>query len=123
MENKGIDYSKDNIYDAIGRPDLKPNNSDAGRVEGDWEIQFEKKWDDLQFKLMSNGTDYENKNNIKSFIRSLLNTRMEQHDEEVRRLQREEIIEAINEKKKYRGEDGRVTNEELLAIINAGEGK
>jgi len=23
-ENKGIDYTKDNIYDAIGRPDLKP---------------------------------------------------------------------------------------------------
>ncbi len=24
--DKGIDWSKDNVYDAIGRPDLKPTN-------------------------------------------------------------------------------------------------
>jgi predicted DNA-binding protein YlxM (UPF0122 family) len=26
MENQGIDFTKDNIYDAIGRPDLKPGS-------------------------------------------------------------------------------------------------
>ena len=25
-EGKGIDWSKDNVYDAVGRPDLKPEN-------------------------------------------------------------------------------------------------
>ena len=28
-EQKGIDYSKDNVFDAIGRPDLKPPQSES----------------------------------------------------------------------------------------------
>lgn len=39
-EKKGIDYTKDNIYDAIGRSDLKPTPSPSVESWEDWEIHL-----------------------------------------------------------------------------------
>lgn len=44
QENKkGIDYSKDNIYDAIGRPELKPKNNIDKILEEFREYKFNHK--------------------------------------------------------------------------------
>jgi len=88
----------------------------VGRVEGDWTVEFGEKFslsffatEDWNYDFKNNPSEFQFKSwqekntniaktkqeMLKSFIRSLLNTRMEQHDQEVRRLQREEIKEHL----------------------------
>ena len=78
--------------------------ADVGRVEGDWTVEFEELWDS-SFTRDGDKNTFEFEK-LKSYIQSLLNTRMDQHDKDVRRQAMEEVLEKLpKEKKTYPDED------------------